>query len=890
MATVIRCFLACVIGVLPVAASEIDEQFKNPGKDWKLVRSAQSIESLAWPKENEQPGLRFISQGLDTLSTPIDLAGACEVVAEIQLISGQSATWRNNGIIISFSSGPVQQMAKTDWAILFAAVQQGMTATVTRGGTRWGHEIRPGVWNYSGAGAAPRYVLSMAGGGGHDYSAKWPVSNLANTRLRFHAMRTSDHIVQLTVYHADGDAAPWWRGEAKLPADLQSAPLKWITIHTGREAGAFATPAAEVPVTARLSGIVHRVAARAMDDGKSKWNQPFPSATLAAKPRPTNHKPMLIPAGDIAALRAKFNNPAFAHYKAVLLRNASEKRAPKAYNSPAQGEYLSALLWAYVLTQDQSYFDRCLAEIDTLITATDKTAAESNSSPGHLMQILDISEFMGHNIADLATAYDLLGQELDPRRRDRICFVLNRAVNNFVDRIKSNDWWYANNPSNTIGVGSGTMGIVALALRHDNPELSRQAIDAAVKTITAKFSAVRPDGACIEGNMYWNYGLSYPIMLGFALKNIEGNDRGLLTSPQLNNAYRYVQNILGGDGTMIPFNDTQPWLNGWLICAHAGSEFDQPLMRWMADKMAAEFATSEKTFSEQDRARFAISAFLYRDTTAAPRDFPGVPTLSTLESVQEGVLRSDHSFIPAMVLGVKGKGAFSTHHANMDQGSFVLYARGQFFLIDPGYFDGNAADHTLPLIGPIESAKLDPRAPCPISDAWEANNLRAMTVDATAAYGKAAKRVRRVLVMVADTTAIALDDIEPATPDAKVTAQFQAGFATAANGTSFTITAPAASLTVTTFGPDLKFDSTPRKFKRDTWAFASRPNVAWHSLRAAYTPDPVRPLITIMTPAMQDKPAPIPSVHFTDNQIDIQIDTQSVTFTRNNRQWQAVKP
>ena len=886
-----------IAAAAPVLAGELDERFAVPADTWTLTPRGGQARSLAFPSAGEEPGLQFLSQGLDLLTYPVDVGiGGFEVAAEVNLTSGSAETWRNNGIVIAFSSAPVDQMGKNDWAVVFAAVQQGMIATITRGGARYATEARPGVWQFQGAGVAPRFVLAMGGAGGHDYSARWPSTNLAGTRLRFHAMRTADHTIKLTVHHADGDAGPWWYGEATVPAELQNVPLKLVAVQTGREAAAFARPDQAVPPTATLVGVVRRIAARPLAAGEApRLNESFPAAVLPAKPLPPDHRPMLVPGGDLAALRRKFNDPAFASYRVVLLRNASERRAPKTYNNPAQGEYLTALLWAFALTQDKTFLDRCITEIDALITVNDKSQAGISGSPGHLQQILSVSEFMGHNITDLATAYDLLGSQLDARRRDRIRFVLTRAVKHYLDRIAAKDWWYFNNPSNTIGVGSGSMGLVALALRVDDPELSKKAVDAAVQTIQTRYTGVRPDGSCIEGNMYWNYGMSYPVMLGFALRNVTGDDRGLLTSPALKNGHRYVENILGGDGTMIPFNDTQPWLNGWLLCAHVGSEFDQYLMRWMADKMAAEFAANDATFSEQDRARFAISAFLYRDTVPAPAAFPGVPTRSQMEGVQEGVLRSDGAFTPSMVVGVKGKGQLSTHHANADQGSFVLYARGRFFLIDPGYFDGEATDHSLPLIGTTPGVKLDGKAACPITDAWEAGQTRSMSVDATAAYvstggERPAKRVRRVLVLLADTALVTLDDVEPTDPAAKITAQYQTGFATMAKGRSLTVTAPGESLALTTFGPELSLEATPRVFKNDTWAFAKRPNVAWHSVRGIYSADPARPLVSVMVPSRDRKPGPMPAVTFAAGRVEVAVGPHAITFTREGGLWKAVAP
>ena len=248
-----------------------------------------------------------------------------------------------------------------------------------------------------------------------------------------------------------------------------------------------------------------------------------------------------------------------------------------------------------------------------------------------------------------------------------------------------------------------------------------------------------------------------------------------------------------------------------------------------------------------------------------------------------------------MVVGVKGKGQLSTHHANADQGSFVLYARGRFFLIDPGYFDGEATDHSLPLIGATPGVKLDGKAVCPLTDAWEAGQIRSMSVDATAAYvstsgERPVRRVRRVLVLLGDTALVALDDVEPTDPGTTITAQYQTGFATVAKGGSLTVTAPGESLVLTTFGPELSLEATPRVFKNDTWAFAKRPNVAWHSVRGVYSADPARPLVSVMVPTRDGKPGPAPAVAFAAGRVEVAVGNQSITFTREGALWKAVAP
>ena len=894
----IRIFLSSwhfiLASVLLTAASapamEFSTRFSAAETDqWRLLPETGA--TLAFPAAGEPTGLRWKSDAIAVASRELEVGvGPCEIAVDLRIDEGRRETWRHGGIAVALGTAPPDSAGAEDWSIVFAAKEQGVIATAMRDRPMWGREVRAGVWNLSSQVLAERFQTSMGGAGGHDYSVQWPNTWLAGTRLRCHAWRDASNTLHFTLYRTDGLAAPWWEGSLVLPANMRDKPLRWLSVFTVNNEPLYrpgAKPLAKPP----LAGVVESVRVRTVDNGKPRLAEPFPVAQMTFTAR--RGASMWYPKGGLAELREKFDSPPFAAYKAVLLRNADQVKN-EVEGNPSDAEPLVALLWAYLLTGQDAYFDRLLPLLDASSGVSDLLPSLKSGAPGHLRQRLQVSEFEVHRYAALAMIYDTIFDRLDPTRRSNVQRALRRAVAHYERQIEANDWWYRNNPSNTIGVGNGGSALAALALRHEDPEMAQRVATVAVKTIRDHFRGVAPDGACLEGNMYWNYGMHLPLLLGYALRNTEGDDRGMLRSPQVENAHRYAETILGGDGLMITFNDTQPWLNGWVVVSAAGSEFDRPLLRWLADHEAKVFAAGP-TEPEQARGLYAVASFLLRDRRPAPDRFPGLPTLSVLESTSEGVMRSEGDrFMPRLVTGVKGNGKGNTHHANADQGSFVLHANGEAYLIDPGYFESGATQHSLPLIGGHQS--LIPTAYAPIQDAWEKGEVRSMTVDATAAHGAnakeqipaAARSVRRIFVQIGALALVVLDDVVPNDPGAAIHTRFQVGQPIAVDGTRAVLTGAKGTVTITTDGPAITLSATPRKFSRE-WVFA-KAKVPWQTLEGTYQADPAKPLITVFAPAETGSQPAIATISRTGEGITVMIGGNAVKFTRRAKGWSSVEP
>ncbi len=598
------------------------------------------------------------------------------------------------------------------------------------------------------------------------------------------------------------------------------------------------------------------------------------------------HPYLFFRADELAGLRRKFGEPAFADYRKAMLAMADGVPIGGADTEKSGKAGIQSLLWAYLLTGDAAYKSRLMEVL----------AAEWDD--------LRHTEFRMMAAADMAMAYDAIFAELTPAERTKLQRYLERAAGVYVAETGAGRWWYGcgANGSNTVAVGAAGGGMSGLALMHSTP-VAAEAARRAPEMVRKWYKAISPDGGCVEGSLYWNYGLSHQLMLGHAIAGATGDAQGLLDTPVLRRNVRFVETQLGGDGNLFTFNDTQPWLTGVSICADFGSRFDQPLMRWMADYMARQMATA----GAAKEARGPLwQAFLWRDRTPAPRDFPGVPTLAKLDVMNWGVMRSDASFTPRLVVGVKGHGGDLTHHAQQDLGSFVLQARGEAFLIDPGYYQPKDTAHTLPLVdgkGPGDGRGAV--AASPIAAACESGPWRSMTVDPTAACQKqgSARRVRRIITMCGDAAVVVLDDIVAAEGQpGKVTAQFQCGFKAevGADKRSASIQGKRSRLWILTFGPvslggagaspamELRAVG-PNDWGR-SWIFRST-GVEWYSVTGEYIADAAAPLVTVLVPAGPADGPPQVEVRRRGDSLEVHLgEGRTARFAKAADGWQCVHP
>lgn len=273
---------------------------------------------------------------------------------------------------------------------------------------------------------------------------------------------------------------------------------------------------------------------------------------------------------------------------------------------------------------------------------------------------------------------------------------------------------------------------------------------------------------------------------------------------------------------------------------------------------------------------------------------------------------SGEAFIPDLVVGVKGSMGELSHHKQHDLGSFMLYAGGEMLLLDPGYFNGGAGDHTLPLIDGKGPGHRGAR----IVEAWEREQQRVMVIDSTPAYGRIAERVRRTILMLGGDAVVVLDDLasgEAAVrdddgmpgwspppiavdPDAiKATAQYQAAHKPEIDTESgaATIAGHNAAVTLWTFGPDVTLSARDRRFGR-SWRFrnlAEEGVFDSHSLSGRYEIQPDKPLVTVLMPGRQGERGDGPQYERAGDRIRIGLPGGAeVVFKRADGVWRLARP
>lgn len=771
-------------------------------------------------------GMHFAGSGAGAAYAPWGVGSQPFALTwDLEVDKGAAAPWRWPGVAVALTTARPDQMGPRDVSVLigthleglFADVRQGPLLAVNTNTTGW----PPAFSQMADRSLAKRFELNQGGAGGRWYSVEWPNVDLAGAHLAFRMARTPSNTLQFAVYHAELDdgRSPWWSKEWSLPPAVASADFRYVVVRTTINPEDFRTPG-QPPRGGVLTGWIRNLDGSA-GPAAMAWPGGLTNAVRPALQDHGTHPGLYFRASDLPALRRKFNDPMFAGYRALILQNAADVPAGGVDTEKSGRGGIADLTWAYVFTGEDSYKVRLLPLLE----------AEARS--------LAHEQFRMMAAHDMAVAYDVLFAELPEGLRGRMQRYLGRAALVYVRNVRKGDWWYGGpaNRSNTVPIGGAGGGAAGLALMDASP-IAREAAALAGPTTRQWYQALSDDGGCVEGTLYWNYGLTAYLRLGHMLKNAAGSDGGLLDTPALRKNVRFVETQLGGDRQFFTFNDTQPWLTGLAVCADLGSRFDQPLMLWMADTMAAVLPREAARPDEVSRGDVVPYAFLWRSATPAPAAFPGVPTVAALETLQWGVLRSDRTFQPGLVVGLKGRGGLMTHHVQADQGSFVLQAGGEAFLIDPGYYQPDAEAHSLPMVngrGP------DPKGTARLVDAWERERTRGMTVDATAAF-KGVDRVRRHVVMVDDKAVVILDDI---LASGKVTTHFQCGFPATlgADRKSVTIAGTRGVLALRVYGPagDLAVQG-PRDFGK-SWIFRRR-GVAWYTVSGEYKAG--EPLMTVL--------------------------------------------
>ncbi len=316
------------------------------------------------------------------------------------------------------------------------------------------------------------------------------------------------------------------------------------------------------------------------------------------------------------------------------------------------------LAFAYRMTQDKKYFDRCESELL-------KISLFSDWNPSHFLDVAEMT--LGVSIG-----YDWLYHDLSDHSRKTIKeAILKKGIEPSLDS-KYNSWLKASHNWNQVCNAGMTYG--ALAIYEDNPTLAMQIIERAKKSIELPLADYSPDGAYPEGYGYWGYGTSFHILYLSVLQKLSLTDKDI-DSGFRKTAY-YYQQMVGSSGKSFNYSD-----------AGGGSGLS-PSMFWYANMLKDNslLFNEKKHINDKKMVNNRILPAVMIWGNGLSLD--NVPTPSQHVFVGHGkspvaLMRTSWTNPDAIYVGFKA-GSPSVNHAHMDIGSFVLDAMGERWAMDLG--------------------------------------------------------------------------------------------------------------------------------------------------------------------------------------------------------------
>jgi hypothetical protein len=395
------------------------------------------------------------------------------------------------------------------------------------------------------------------------------------------------------------------------------------------------------------------------------------------------------------------------------------------------------LALAYRLSGDRKYSNRAWKELET-------AAGFKDWNPKHF---LDVAEMTHAFAIGRDWLYDIWTPEQRATLRNAI---ITHGLEPALACYKGpNPAWWVRCNHNWNQVCNGGIGMGALAIADERPDLAAEVLSNVIRNLPAAMGQYAPDGAWGEGPGYWQYATSYTVTILAGLQTALGDDFGLSKIDGFSQAGMFPIYATGPTGRTFNYADA------------GDGPVSAPEMWWMASR-----------FNEQHYAAFRNETVGKRPTpldllwyTGEPfflKNPQPLPISKYFRGAEVAMLRT--AWEPeATFVAFKG-GDNKTNHSHLDMGSFVLEALGQRFAVDlggddynlPGYFGKERWDyyrlrtegHNTLVINPKADPDQNRKAAARIVK-FEAKPERTFGVmDLTDAYAALATSVRRGIALI----------------------------------------------------------------------------------------------------------------------------------------------
>jgi hypothetical protein len=418
-------------------------------------------------------------------------------------------------------------------------------------------------------------------------------------------------------------------------------------------------------------------------------------------------------------------------------------------------ERVRALMFVHLMGGGDQYVDRTWAEIESVCRFKDW-------NPSHFLDTAEMTYAV-------AMALDWLNPLWsDAQKQTMQAAIIEKGLLPGLDVYtgKTNVRWHQNK-NNWNQVCNGGLGIGALVIADQDPELARSILEHALASIPLPMHHFAPDGAGVEGVTYWDYGARYNILFLSSLETALGTDFGLSNIPGFKESGQYQMYVSGIARQSYNFADCGDRRMGTPMHFWMGRKFDMPQYSW--------FRYSELTGGHQSA---NVLDFLWFDDQGKDFDPSTLGLDKHFREADVASMRSSWTDPDALALGIQGgANANLGMHRHADLGTFILEALGERWVIDCGtekesyqrhrnkkerweFYRLRAEGHNIPVINPGEDAGQTLDAVAPIISFRSSKEDATAVVDLSHAYSKSSHRLIRRFEMRDRAQIVVTDEVE----------------------------------------------------------------------------------------------------------------------------------
>jgi hypothetical protein len=344
-------------------------------------------------------------------------------------------------------------------------------------------------------------------------------------------------------------------------------------------------------------------------------------------------------------------------------------------------------------------------------------------------------------------------------------------------------WWATSYRCNWTGVCNSGIGMVALSLIKDYPQLS-DVIAESYNRISRMMNELGVDGGWQEGGGYWKYGMDKSILFAYALNKVTDKRFNLFENEKVKaNPVSFPIYLFVPPNRAINFGDSGDKRIG-------GTDFFNLLV---SETKSAEGAWYRKEILGSGNHYMDL---IFSRPTVDPK-LPKDPSRH-FRTIDWWVMRSDFTDPKKVTIAGKAGKNDDPHHGHLDIGHFTLFWKGEDFLKDSGkpyydeeYFDelrwsypqSASGGHNTVLVngeqqisGKLKDQPFNFDIGGKVLDFQTSEKQDYVLMDPTNAYPKKELALwRRHITLEKPNITLVLDEVTATKPNAKVEVRFHSG-------------------------------------------------------------------------------------------------------------------